>query len=189
MSCTLRPIRGAWLTGPLLAVGAVLAAGCGGSGVELGTRSLAQARQLWEQAGIRDYDLEWTSSGARSGHYRVAVRDGAVTSVRSVQPDGTEVAARPADPSYYGIDGLFRVLDEELDAALAERPFGRPPGTRVLQRFQPDPVYGFPRRYRRDVAGMPNGLAIDVIRFDPRPNTSPRTPQELPPLRPEPGQS
>lgn len=144
-------------------------AGCGGAGIEVGTRSLAEARRLWEKAGVRDYDLEWTSSGAREGRYRVTVRDGQVTSVRTVQPDGGEVVANPADPSYYGVEGLFRVLEEECDEALGGRPFGQPAGTRVLQRFVPDPIYGFPRRYRRDVAGTPRGLAIDVVRFDPNP--------------------
>lgn len=153
--------------GSMAVIVLVLFAGCGGVWIEVGTRSLAEARRAWEATGIRDYEIEWTSAGAREGRYRVSVRGGEVTRILSIQPDGKETAARPADPSYYGVEGLFRVIEEELEEALGERPFGQPPGTHVLQRFVPDPRYGFPRSYRRDVAGTRRGLAIDVVQFAP----------------------
>ncbi len=148
--------------------------GCG-SGIDVSTRTLAEARRVWDKAGITSYNLEWTTTGARAGHYRVYVRDGEVKSVLSVDADAKTRAAHPADPSYYGVDGLFRVLDEELDECLGQRPFGQMKNARILQRFLPDPVYGYPRRYRRDVAGSRQGLALDVIAFDPSP------PPEIPP--------
>ena len=54
-------------------------AGCAG-GQEVTPRAIRDARRLWDRAGIRDYDLEWTSSGLRSSHYRVSVRNGRVES-------------------------------------------------------------------------------------------------------------
>jgi hypothetical protein len=160
---------------PRLAMAAVLAsllAGCGSSR-ELTERSLREARQVWTRAGLRDYDLEWRSSGLRSGRYRVAVRGGRVEEVRSVLPDGRVILARPGDPSFYSVDGLFQTLEEELEQARSERPFGQPSGSTAVLRFDPDPKLGYPRSYRRDVVGAPKGLAIDVIRLEPRPAGQP----------------
>jgi hypothetical protein len=152
-----------------------LLAGCGAS-TDVTARSIREARQLWTRAGLRDYDLEWTSTGLRSGHYLVFVREGHVRQVRSILADGRTIVAKPGDPSFYSVDGLFQVLEEELDQAQSERPFGQPPGTRIILKFDPDPKLGYPRQYRRDVAGSPQGLAIDVLRLEPSPSPG------LPPL-------
>lgn len=153
----------------LTLIGSILCASASGcaTGEDVTTRALDKARARWEQAALNDYNIEWTSSGARLGHYRVAVRQGEVVSVQSVLPDGRVVEARPGDPSYYSVEGLFRVLEEELDHALSDTPFGRPRGTRVLLKFVTDPVLGYPTRYRRDVAGTRQGLAIDVVSLVP----------------------
>lgn len=143
-------------------------AGCAG-GEDVTPRTLERAKQTWERAGIDDYDLEWTSTGARDGHYRVTVRDGRVREVRSVQPDGKESVAHPGDPSYYSVEGLFRILQEEADQLLEDRPFNMPKGSKVLLKFTPDRKLGYPRRYRRDVVGSQRGLAIDVLKLKPRP--------------------
>jgi hypothetical protein len=140
--------------------------GCG-SGQDVSTRTLSAAKRLWAEKELRNYNLEWTSRGARQEHYAVYVREGEVRSVRSVDPAGAEFELHPADPSYFGINGLFRVIEEELAQALDDRPFGMPKGTRLLQKWIPDPDYGFPRQYRRDVMGAIKGLAIDVILFQP----------------------
>src|SRR4028119_2497410 len=96
-----------------LALGLGVLAGCGG-GQDVTPRAIRAARQTWERAALRDYDLEWTSSGAQNAHYRVFVRGGDVRSVRTVLPDGREIEAHPGQPESYGIDGLFGVLEEEL---------------------------------------------------------------------------
>jgi hypothetical protein len=131
--------------------------------------SLRQARQRWEKAGVSDYDLEWTSSGPSRSHFVVAVRGGRVTSVEMVGPDGARHEVKPAKPEYYGVDGLFLTIADELKQLDADRPFDRPKGTTAVLRFDPDPTYGYPRRYRRDVVGAPLPVAIDVVRFTPRP--------------------
>jgi hypothetical protein len=155
---------------------ALLLAGCAG-GEDLTTRSLRAAQRAWEGAGLRDYDLEWASSGARVGRYRVFVRDGRVRAIYMVQPDGKEAVARPAEPRFFGVDGLFQVLEEELDQAQEDAPFGQPRGSRVVLKFTPDPKLGYPRDYRRDVLGGHARLAIDVLRLDPAP------PAAIPPPR------
>src|SRR5262245_20851148 len=149
---------------------AVLGTGCGGGSVgeDVTREGLDRARQAWERAAIRDYDLEWASRGALApGRYAVTVRDGRVIEVRSIADDGSVRRARPADPSYYAVEGLFRIIDDDLSQRLEERPFGQPKGARVLMKFAPDPRLGYPRSYRRDVVGTRQGVAIDVIRLDP----------------------
>jgi len=148
-------------------------AGCSG-GEDVTVRSLANARRIWDAAKVRDYNLEWTSSGERDSHYRVYVRGGEVKSVRQFLDDRREnkireVEAKTADPSYFGVDGLFKILEEERAQLLSDEPFGKPKGTSVLLKFTPDRELGFPRRYRRDVVGSTRGMAIDVISFVPNP--------------------
>ncbi len=145
--------------------------GCGG-GEDVTVRSLANARRTWDAANVRDYDLEWTAAGARDAHYLVYVRGGQVKSIRATIRDNRtgemrQIEAKPADPSYYGVEGLFKILEEERSQLLEERPFGHPKNTQVLLKFTPDPKLGYPTRYRRDVVGSPKGLALDVVRFVP----------------------
>lgn len=142
-----------------------IVAGCN-DGEEVTAESIQKAKRLWTQAQIRDYDLEWTSSGPSNAHYRAVVRDGDVRSVESIQPGGQSVVVHPAEPRYYGVDGLFLIVAEELEQLRRPEPFGQPKGTKAILRFTPDPKLGFPRSYRRDVLGAPRALAIDVIRFE-----------------------
>jgi hypothetical protein len=166
------------LTLPCLALLVLLPlAGCGG-GVDVNTRSLGKARSLWESAKILDYDLEWTSSGERDGHYLVYVREGKVQAIDASIPDlkarqVRQIRVKPGDPSYYGVDGLFTILKEELAQLEDLTPFGRPKGTQVVLRFTPDETLGYPRRFRRDVMGSSKGLSLDVIRLErKKPGTS-----------------
>jgi hypothetical protein len=156
---------------PLLATGltltlTLLLVGCAG-GVVVTTPSVAEARRVWERANISDYDIEWTSAGPSRAHYAVEVRDGQVQTVASVSPDGRRFPLKPAEPRFYGVEGLFLIIADELAQLDMPTPFGRPKGTRTVLRFSPDPTYGFPRSYRRDVVGAPSSLAIDVVRFEP----------------------
>lgn len=152
------------LTRAAMAACLMALSGCGG-GRDVTLQNLHAARQTWERAHLRDYDLEWTTAGAQNAHYRVFVRGGRVRDVRMVLPDGREIEAHPAQPESFGVDGLFQVLEEERAQLRADQPFGQPPGTTAVLRFDPDPKLGYPRSYRRDVVGVPKGIAIDVIRL------------------------
>ena len=131
--------------------------------------SLSQARRVWERARIDDYDLEWQSTGQNEAHYRVRVRGGRVRSVAMIQPDGQSTEVHPHEPKFYGVDGLFLTLAEELAQLKTATPFGQPKGTRAILRFTPDAKLGYPRHYRRDVVGASRAVAIDVIRLVPDP--------------------
>jgi hypothetical protein len=153
----------------LLVVILILAAGAGcGGGEPVTPQAIQAARRAWDKARIRDYDLEWTSTGLMNGHYRVTVRDGKVRRIVAVLPDGRAVERHPAQPELYGVDGLFQVIEDELAQLDADRPFGQPKGTSAVLKFQPDPKLGYPKSYRRDVVGTPQGLTLDVIRLTPR---------------------
>lgn len=140
-------------------------AGCA-RGEDVNPRTLARARRAWDQARPANYNLEWTTSGARDGHYLVRVRNGAVQTVESVGPDGKKTVVHPLDPSYYSVDGLFCALENESEQALKRRPFGLPEGTVARLEFETDPSLGYPLRYRRHVSRAGGRLAVDVLRLD-----------------------
>jgi hypothetical protein len=139
-------------------------AGCSG-GESVTPEAIAAARRAWNDAGIRDYDLEWTSSGVNQAHYFVTVRGGVVRKVESVAPDGRKFELHPGEPRFYGVDGLFLTMADELAQLKLDRPFGQPKGTRVAMRFTRDPKLGYPLSYRRDVLGTSQSVAISVIRL------------------------
>jgi hypothetical protein len=151
---------------------------CSG-GQSVTPEALAAARKVWAEAGIRDYDLEWSASGRMSAHYYVTVREREVREVESIASDGRRFEVRPPDPRFYGVDGLFTTIADELAQLKMDQPFGQPKGTKVVMRFTPDPRLGYPRFYRRDVLGTSQGLAIDVIRLIPKGSSSgsPPTPR------------
>ncbi|WP_406698756.1 hypothetical protein V5E97_07705 [Singulisphaera sp. Ch08] len=160
-----RAIRLLWLI-PLLAF-----AGCNG-GEEVTKQSIAKARKVWSQAGIDDYDLDWTSAGTNNAYYRVTVRNGRVRRLEQVLPDGRTVELHPGKPEYFGVDGLFLTMAEEHAQLGTDRPFGQAKGSKAVLLFTPDLKYGYPRSYRRDIVGATLPVAIDVVRFVPNPPRS-----------------
>jgi hypothetical protein len=147
-------------------------AGCGG-GREVTPEAVQAARQLWGRAGIQDYDLDWSVTGPNNARYLVTVRGGEVRRIDSIRPDGSKVPLHPAETRMYGVDGLFRTIDEELAVcSKSERPFGQPKGTKVVMRFQPDEKLGYPHWYHRDVLGSPMSVAIDVNALIPAPEAA-----------------
>lgn len=157
-----QPARLLWLI-PLLALG-----GCSG-GEEVTKQSIAQARKVWTRARIDDYDLDWTSSGTNNAYYHVTVRGGRVRQLEQVLPDGRSVELHPGKPEYFGVDGLFLTMAEEHAQLGTDRPFGQAKGSKAVLLFTPDPKYGYPRSYRRDVVGATLPVAIDVVKFVPNP--------------------
>ena len=141
-------------------------AGCAG-GENVTQQSLQAARAKWDGAKVRDYELEWKATGAMNSRYVVSVRDGQVRSIDTIAPDGRRYPAKSNKPHFFGVDGLFLTIAEEPDMLKSPTPFGRPKGTSYVLKFTPDPTYGYPRDYRRDVVGAPVPLVIDVIRFEP----------------------
>jgi Family of unknown function (DUF6174) len=149
--------------------------GCGG-GQDATPEAVRSAKQLWERAGIRDYDLDWSVTGTNNAHYFVTVRGGEVRKVEMVGRDGGKSPSNSHETSFFSVDGLFHTIDEELAVcSKSEMPFGQPKGTKIVMRFQPDGKLGYPHWYRRDVLGSSASMAIDVIALIPVP-ASPKSP-------------
>jgi hypothetical protein len=157
----------------------VVSTGCAG-GENVTKESIRAARARWDKADVRDYDLEWASSGLSRSHYVVSVRNGRVRSIESIAADGRRHEVTSPEPKFYGVDGLFMIIADELAQLDGVAPFGKPKGTKAVLRFTPDPVLGYPRSYRRDVLGSPMALAIDVLRFTPSPSPTPVSPAPAP---------
>jgi hypothetical protein len=150
------------------ALACVLAVGCGETGEPVDAAKLDAAQRLWADNGPRDYDLQWQSISTRNqAVYRAYVRGGEVGAVRLVRPDGKAIALKPADPTFYSVDGLFRTIREELAQSRETRPFGQPPGTTVILTMRSDEKLGYPTLYRRDVFGAEDRMGIDVISLTP----------------------
>jgi hypothetical protein len=169
MMMTIRPferpprlLRRLWL-GILAA--ALAAAGCSG-GQDVTADGIQAARQLWSKAGIRDYELEYTTAPA-NGHFLVTVRGGEVQRVESIQPGGARFDLKPGAPRYYSVDGLFVTIADELAQLEKPNPFEHPKGTKVLMKFKPNPELGYPEWYRRDIMGASQSARIDVIKLTP----------------------
>jgi hypothetical protein len=171
MNRSLRVFRRRWWTTPAVLAVLACAFGCAG-GQQVNSQAVAAARELWVRQGFRDYHLEWTVTGPRNNHYFVSVRDGEVRKVESVQPDGSRRELHPGDPRYFGVDGLFLTIADELALLETDRPFGQAKGATAVMRFEPDPKRGYPHWYRRDVMGSSQGVRIDVIRLVPVPETA-----------------
>jgi Family of unknown function (DUF6174) len=157
------------MPGILAILGSTL--GCAG-GQEVNPKAIDAARRLWTQAGIRDYNLEWSVTGPNNAHYFVSVQGGEVRKVESVQPDGARFVLKPPEPRFFSVDGLFLTIADELALLKTDRPFGQAKGTKVVMRFEPDPQRGYPHWYRRDVMGTSQSMRIDVIGLVPKAATS-----------------
>jgi hypothetical protein len=138
-------------------------AGCSG-GEDVTDERIAAARNLWASAGIRDYDLEYTTAPA-NGHFLVTVRDGTVEKVEAVQEGGARNELHPAATRYYSIDGLFTTIADELAQRKKPRPFDLPPDSTILMKFKTNPEFGYPEWYRRDIMGASRSARIDVLKL------------------------
>ena len=74
-----------------------------------------------------------------------------------------------AKKHFFGVDGLFRTMDEELAVcSKSETPFGQPKGTKVVMRFQPDDKLGIPTGTTATCWASAS-IAIDVNALSARP--------------------
>jgi hypothetical protein len=151
------------LIGNLVTLGPIL--GCTGGEI-VTADAISRAKQRWTSAGIHDYEIEWSVRGPNNAHYFVTVRRGEVQKVESYQSEGRKFELRPGEPRFFGVDGLFLTISDELAQLKTDRPFGQAKGTKVVMRFDCDAKLGYPLWYRRDVLGTPQAIAIDVIRLE-----------------------
>ena len=152
-----------WLASLCILAACASALGCSG-GQEVTTESVEAAQRLWNEAGIRDYDLDYTS-GPFSDHFVTTVHNGTVQKVESIQLGGERIEMHPAEPRYYSVDGLFLTITNELAQLKTDTPFDKPRGTKIVMKFRTDPKLGYPHWYRRDIMGMSHGARFEVIKI------------------------
>jgi len=117
---------------------------------------LASARQRWRLAKIADYDLRYRM---HESDYAVRCREGTVI---ETQVDGNPAMSH--DLSNYGVEGLFEILELDLEnLADPNGPFG-PTAQQVIVRVRFNREFGYIERYLRS-GGMVRGAAIELICF------------------------
>lgn len=127
--------------------------------VPLSTEALSEARQRWQQARIRSYHLTYRMHGSV---YEVEVRDGLVV---DMTVNGQTLSI--AQPGAYSVEGLFDVLEMELEnLGDASKPMGNS-GASVLARVRFNARYGYPERYVRG-GGTASNATLEMKRFTPR---------------------
>lgn len=120
---------------------------------KLTSEKLNAARARWEQAGIRDYDLEVHVSGRTEARYRLQVRDGRTDRVSC---NDQEYSKQKAD-EFWSVTGLFDVLQTDLEND------AQPNAARVYTRVEFDPVDGHLVHYvRQSLSGPRQDLTIET---------------------------
>jgi hypothetical protein len=125
---------------------------------------LDQAEQKWESHQPVAYRLVIEMSGDRveTGKFEVTVREGQVVTLRR---NGLGVTT--GNGQDYTVEGLFRMLRQEL--GLAEKPtmLGAPAGYSAYLQAQFDEDTGRLVRYRRSIGGASNAIDINVLEYSP----------------------
>jgi Family of unknown function (DUF6174) len=154
--------RKCWLSLAIV-VFAGLSASCSGLST-LTPMMLERAEQKWNASKPASYRLVVSMEGDRveRGEFEVQVQKGVVTSVTR-----NGAVAKPASGQDYSMDGLFKMIREEMD--LAEKPalLGAPEGYSAYLMARFDDSTGRLRHYRRAVGGISNSIDIQVLRFEP----------------------
>ena len=123
---------------------------------------LSQAEQKWNAQRPASYRLVVEMSGDRveAGGFEVEVHSGQVVSLRR---NGLVIS--PSSGQDYTMEGLFRMLRQEI--GLAEKPgmLGAPGGYSVYMNARFDETTGRLLRYRRTVGGTSNSIEVNVEEY------------------------
>ena len=145
---------------------ATLAGAAGCSRMDTLTPAILQESEgKWRASQPDFYRLVIEMGGDRVeiGRFEVLVRSGTVVSVRR-----NGQAILPERGQDYSMDGLFRILKQEL--GLIEKPalLGSPPGYSAYAMARFDPETGRLVQYRRAVGGASNTIDIRVVEYQPQ---------------------
>jgi hypothetical protein len=132
---------------------------------QLTLEELHRQRARWDQAGPRDYLLEYRmAAGKDQQYYVVQFRNGRVESaVRKGQAGQPDESLRPDQYGYYSMPGLFDLIERNLEQD------AQPRAPRASNQAEFDPDNGHLIFYQRHggAAGVP--VVIRVMRFEPGP--------------------
>ena len=127
--------------------------------------ALDEAQAKWNAGKPASYRLVVSMEGDRveRGEFDVEVQNGIVTSLKR---NGEVVT--PTEAQDYSMEGLFKIIREEMDLAKNPALFGAPAGysAYLMARFS---TTGGLQHYRRAVGGISNSIDIQVLSFEPKP--------------------
>jgi hypothetical protein len=125
--------------------------------------TLQAARQKWQTSRPGYYRLlvEMRGDRVESGLFEVTVQGEEVVSLRR---NGQVIL--PGRGQDYSMEGLFRVLIQEIDLASKPTLLGAPEGYAVYPMARFDEQTGRLIHYRRTVGGAKNSIDIDVRDFE-----------------------
>jgi len=143
-------------------LGAVLLASCSGLST-LTPSMLDEAEQKWNAGEPASYRLVVAMEGDRveRGELEVRVEGGAVTELKR---NGQTVNVKGGQD--YSMDGLFKMVREEMDLAKNPSLFGAPAGYSAYLMARFDSRTGGLLQYRRSVGGISNSIDIQVLSFE-----------------------
>jgi hypothetical protein len=124
---------------------------------------LDEAEAKWKAAKPSSYRLVVVMEGDRveHGEYDVRVEAGVVTEIKF---NGQAVNLKPGQD--YSMEGLFKIIREEIDLAKNPVLLGAQPGYSVYQMARFDSRTGGLVHYRRSVGGISNSIDIQVLKFE-----------------------
>jgi hypothetical protein len=124
--------------------------------VPLTAEGLSDARWRWREAAVRDYEIRYRM---QTSEFAVRVRGGTVI---EATVDGRPVTS--ADLGSYGVEGLFDVLELDLENLSGPNgPFAGQFGN-VIVRVRFHETLGYVERYLRS-GGMGRGASIELVEF------------------------
>lgn len=123
---------------------------------------LDDAEAKWNAGKPSSYRMVVSMEGDRveRGEFDVRVEGGVVTELSR-----NEKAVNVKSGQDYSMDGLFRMIREEMDLAKNPSMFGAPAGYSAYLMASFDSS-GQLKRYRRSVGGISNSIEIEVLQFD-----------------------
>ncbi len=128
--------------------------------VPLTHENLADARERWRNMGLDDYTILYRMN---RDSYEIEVSERIVV---DAAVNGTIL--RSDDVGSYSIEGMFRLLDMELENLHDPGgPFAGRGGGSILARVRYNREFGYVERYVRSSGGMGTGAEIEVLEFRP----------------------
>jgi hypothetical protein len=145
----------------LIFVAALILVACSGLDT-LTPEMLDQAERKWQTSRPASYSLTVVMEGDRvdRGEFDVEVRENNVVSIKR-----NGVAVKPASGQDYSMEGLFRIVRDELELAKTPSLFGAPAGYSAYLLASFDNNTGQLKQYRRSVGGISNSIEIEVLKF------------------------
>ena len=142
-------------------VAALLLVSCSGLS-NLTPAMLDEAEAKWNGSRPASYVLVVSMEGDRvdRGEFEVQVQNNVVTSLKR-----NGEAVKTSIGQDYSVDGLFKIIHEEVDLAKSPSLFGAPAGYSAYLMARFDGRSGRLEHYRRSVGGISNSIDIRILSF------------------------